>query len=62
MVELLVQLEPSMYQKYVTTGPKGEPIMYVNFLNAVYGQLRWALLFYKKLRKDLEDLNFEVNP
>ena len=29
MVELLVQLEPSMYQKYVTKGPNGEHIVYV---------------------------------
>ena len=32
MVELLVQLDPSMYQKYVTAGPKGEHILYVKLL------------------------------
>ena len=54
IVELLVQLEPTMYQKYVTTGPNGEPILYVRLLKALYGLLRLALLFYKKLRGDLE--------
>ena len=51
-----------MYQKYVTTGPNGEPILYVKLLKALYGLLRLVLPFYKKLRKDLEDMGFEVNP
>ena len=54
IVELLVQLEPTMYQKYVTVGPNREPILYVRLLKALYGQLRSALLLYKKLRGDLE--------
>ena len=54
IVELLVQLEPTMYQKYVTTGPNGEPILYVRLLKALYGLLRLTLLFYKKLRGDLK--------
>ena len=49
IVELWVQLEPSMYQKYVTQGPNGEPVLYVKLLKALYGLLRSALLFYKKL-------------
>ena len=32
IVELVVQLEPTMYRKYVTTGPNGEPILYVKLL------------------------------
>ena len=62
IVELLVQLEPTMYRKYVTTGPNGEPILYVRLLKALYSLLRSALLFYKKLRVDLEKMGFEVNP
>ena len=62
IVELLVQLEPTMYQKYVTTGPNGEPIIYVRLLKDLYGLLRSALLFYEKLRGDLEKMGFEVNP
>ena len=30
VVELLVQIEPSIYQKYVIAGPDGESILYVN--------------------------------
>ena len=62
IVELLVQLEPTMYRKYVTTGPNREPILYVRLMKALYGLLRSALLFYKKLRADLEKMGFEVNP
>ena len=62
IVELLVQLELTMYRKYVTVGPNGEPILYVRLLKALYGLLRSALLFYKKLREDIESMGFEVNP
>ena len=34
IVELLVQLEPTMYGKYVTVGPNREPILYVRLLEA----------------------------
>ena len=62
IVELLVQLKPTMYRKSVTIGPNGEPILYVRLLKALYGLLRSALLFYKKLRSNLENIGFEINP
>ena len=37
-------------------------VLYVESLNAMYGLLKSALLFYKKLRKDLESIGFEINP
>ena len=37
-------------------------MLYVQLSKALYGMLRAALLFYKKLRGDLEDLGFEINP
>ena len=62
MVELLVKLQPELYPKYVITSKNGEPMLYVKLLKALYGLLRSALLFYKKLRGDLENMGFEVNP
>ena len=62
IVELLVQLEPTMYRKYITVGPNGDPILYVCLLKALYGLVRSALLFYKKSRSDLENMGFEINP
>jgi hypothetical protein len=62
MAELLVKLEPKIYRKYVTRDAKGKPILYVRLLKALYGLLRSALLFYRKLRGELEAYGFEVNP
>ena len=39
-----------------------QKVLYVKVLKAIYGMLQSALLFYNKLRKDLEDSGFEVNP
>ena len=62
MVELLVKLQPELYRKYVITGKNGEPLLYVKLLKALYGLLRSALLFYKKLAGDLVNMGFEINP
>ena len=37
-------------------------MLHVRLTKALYGMLRAALLFYKKLRGDLELIGFEVNP
>ena len=49
LAEMMVKIDPSLYRKYVTFSQKG-------------GMLRAALLFYKRLRSDLKDMGFEVNP
>ena len=36
--------------------------MYVRLLKALYGLIRSALLFYKKLQGELEEMGFGVNP
>jgi hypothetical protein len=37
-------------------------IMYVRMLKALYGMLISSILYYKKFRKDIESIGFEVNP
>ena len=37
-------------------------MLYVRFPKALYGMLRAALLLYKRLRKDLENTGFKINP
>jgi hypothetical protein len=37
-------------------------MLYVLVSKALYGMLRAALLLYRKLRQDLEDVGFKVNP
>ena len=48
MAELLIQLEPKLYRKYVIM-EKGRQVLYVELRKALYGTLRAALLFWRKL-------------
>ncbi len=61
LVEYLVKIAPNTYAPYVTY-ERGTPVLYLELLKAVYGMLKSALLFYRKLRKDLEGQGFERNP
>ena len=51
-----------MYRKYVTYSSNGQAMLYVRLSKALYGMLRAALLFYKRLRSDLENMGFKINP
>jgi hypothetical protein len=62
LAELMVMAAPQTYRKSVTTGSKGEPILFVRLQKAFYGMLKSALLFYKKLVTYLMAQGFEVNP
>ena len=62
LAELLVSVSPSMYSKYITVNSKGQKILYVRLLNALYGIMKAALLFYKRLVGDLESIGFILNP
>jgi len=62
LAELMVQVAPSLYRKYVTSNAKGKPILYVQLEKAVYGMMKSALLFYQKLVADLKSLGYEINP
>ena len=58
----MVQVAPSLYPKYVTTNAKGKAVLYVQLEKAVYGMMKSALLFYRKLVADLTSLGYEINP
>jgi hypothetical protein len=62
LAELMVKVAPNLYRKYVTTNAKGKPVLYVQLEKAVYGMMKSALLFYRKLVADLLSLGFEINP
>ena len=62
LAELMVKVNTSLYRKYVSEGKNGEPILYVRLLKALYGQLKAALVFYKKLSGELEQAGFKKNP
>jgi hypothetical protein len=61
LAELMVKTVPNINQKYVTLDSNNRPVMYVLLQNALYGCLRSALLFYKKLVKDLKGKGFKLN-
>jgi hypothetical protein len=61
LVDMLVDLDLLIYKDYVSI-VNGNKVLYVQVLKAIYGMLQSALLFYKKLRNDLESIGFKINP
>ena len=62
LAELMVANAPEIYKKYVSVNLKGELVLYVESLNALYGIMKAALLFYLKFVKNLKSIGFELNP
>jgi hypothetical protein len=62
LAELMVQITPNLYRKYISVDRKGTAIPYIKMQKAINGLLRSALLFYKKLVADLESIGFMLNP
>jgi hypothetical protein len=62
LAELMVQVAPNLYRKYITVNRKGTAILYVKMQKALCGLLRSALLFYNKLVANSERDGFVLNP
>ncbi len=62
LAELMVQVAPNLYRKYISVDRNGMAILYIKMQKAINGLLRSALLFYKKLVADLESIGFKLNP
>jgi hypothetical protein len=60
MVELLLEIDRSLYEPYITC-EKGEKVLYVRLLKALYGTIRAARLFYDKLTCKLQEWGFDFN-
>ena len=54
MAELMVATAPDIYKKYIAFNRKGELVLYVEALNALYGIMKAALLFYIKCVETLK--------
>jgi hypothetical protein len=61
MVDLLLEIDRDMYQPYVVI-ERGERVMYVELLKALYGTIRAARLFWEKLSSKLKEWGFTINP
>ena len=55
MVRMLLHIDEEMYSEYVVI-ERGEQVMYMDLLKALYGTLRAACLFWQKLSKQLIDV------
>ena len=50
---LICNVDKKLNRKYIIFDKRGKNVLYVKMLKALYGMLRSALLFYRKLVKDL---------
>ena len=58
----MVATAPEIYKKYVSINCKGELVLYVEDLNALYSIMKAELLFYLIIVKNLKSIGFELNP
>lgn len=61
MAELLCKLDPKLYKPCLVKQGK-KLVLYAQAKKAIYGTLKAALLFWKKLSKTLSSWGFEFNP
>ena len=57
----MVATAPDIYNKYVTVNRKGEIVLYMEALNALYGIMKAALLFYINFFENLKSIGFQLN-
>lgn len=60
VADYLIQADPRLYRKYIKL-ENGATILYVELRKALYGQLKAALLFYKKFVTKLQGIGFKLN-
>ena len=62
LAELMVKVDHTLYRTFITKMSKVKSLLYVKIHKALYGILRSALLFYRKLVGDLEAEGSTINP
>ena len=76
MAELIFHVHPKIYKKHIYNqeilskqaqetyynNKESRKIKYRKVQKALYGMLKSALMFYKKIKDDPENSSFEVNP
>ncbi len=60
LVDILVSIAPDVYGPYVSTNKAGQKVLLVQCLNAVYGTMVAALLYYKKFVKSLTKQGYNI--
>ena len=62
VADMLVEIAPEVYSQYITKDKKGNSELLVVCLNALYGTMVAALLFYEKFSNSLNSNGFVKNP
>ena len=60
LVDMLEEMAPDIYEGKAVI-ERGQRVLYVLMLKALYGMLQSSLLYYRKFRKDIEEIGFTVN-
>ncbi len=55
LADMMVQIVPQIYRKYIAVERKVTMILYVKLQKALYGLMRANLIFYRKLRRELKE-------
>jgi hypothetical protein len=61
-VDILVSIALEVYGPYMSTNESGQKVLFMQCLNAVYGDMVAALLHYKKFVKSLIKQGYKINP
>ena len=62
LVDILCEIDPEVYSKYVTRDSGNNKILYVSMLKPLYGMLRASILYYKQFVNDIKSIGYELNP
>ena len=62
MVDLLIEIAPYVYGSYAKLDKKGNKVLIIQCLNAIYGTMVASMLYYNKFSKTLKRNNFVINP
>ena len=61
LAEILVEIAPEVYGEYLHVDPKGNKVLIVECLNAIYGTMIASLLYFGKFCRTLERNNLIAN-
>ena len=61
LVKLMAPAVPKIYRRYITYEKDRMTILYVMHQMALYGTVKAALLFYRKLVSEMKEHGFQIN-
>ena len=62
LADMFIEIAPDVYGPVATKDRKGNTLVYVYLLKALYGLMEASLMFYQKLLKELKVKGFKPNP